>query len=121
MKSVAETTRVRIDQLPKINYLVLSCGILTSPLAWRTETIEGLDWKLALHYYTRCKFIDRLLPSIGKANNGIDEARVMTVMAAGRGGNVDSKDLGLKKNYSIALSATACATYNDLSVKVLFS
>ena len=78
-KNVAETACMIIDPLPKINYLVMSCGILTSPLVGRTETVEGIDRKLALHYSARWKFIYVLLPSIQKAKDAGEEARVMTL------------------------------------------
>ena len=91
VKNVAETTRIIIGQLPKINYLVMSCGILTSPLSGRTETVEGIDRKLALHYYARWKFIDGLLGSIQKVKDAGEETRVMTVVTAGCGGNPENQ------------------------------
>jgi len=117
MKNAAETTRIITDQLPKITYFVSSCGALTSPLARRAETVEGIHRKLALHYYAGWKFIDVL---IRKAEGAGDE-RGMIAVAAGCGESVDLHDLGLKKNSSIGIAATACATYNDLSIEVCFS
>lgn len=54
MRNVRETTAELLGKLPKINFLVLSPGILT--LRGRDETEEGIDKKLALHYYGRWKF-----------------------------------------------------------------
>ena len=44
----------------------------------------------------------------------------MIVAAAGCGESVDLNDLGLKKSSSIVIAATACGTYNDLSIEVRF-
>lgn len=56
MKNVKAVTDALVARLPKVNYLVLSAGMLT--LHGRNETEEGIDKKLALHYYSRWKFID---------------------------------------------------------------
>ena len=120
MKNAAETTHIITNQLPKITYLVSSCRVLTSPLAGRTETVEGIHRKLALHYYAGWKFIDVLTPLIRKADGAGDE-RAMIAVAAGCGEIVDLHDLGLKKNTSIGIAATACATYDELSIEVRLS
>jgi NAD(P)-dependent dehydrogenase (short-subunit alcohol dehydrogenase family) len=39
----------------KVNFLILTPGVLT--LDGRVETDEGIDRKLAVHYYARWKFI----------------------------------------------------------------
>ncbi|KAG9224360.1 hypothetical protein CCMSSC00406_0007866 [Pleurotus cornucopiae] len=45
-------------QLPKINLLVLTAGNLS--FRGRTETCEGHDVKMVLHYYSRMLFVDAL-------------------------------------------------------------
>lgn len=45
---------------PRLDILVLTQGIAT--IQGRTETVEGLDVKLSLHYYSRMAFIAKLLP-----------------------------------------------------------
>lgn len=67
MKNVKKTTDALVERLPKVNFLVLSTGIMT--LKGRNETEEGIDKKLALHYYARWKFID----GCAKASNLIRE------------------------------------------------
>ena len=116
MRNVQESSRELSEKLQKINYLVISCGILS--MAGRTETTEGIDRKLALHYYARWKFIDELLPLLQTAKEAGEEARVMSVLGAGKGGNIDLNDLGLKKRYTLSAAAIAAETYNDLLVKV---
>jgi NAD(P)-dependent dehydrogenase (short-subunit alcohol dehydrogenase family) len=49
MTNVQEATRSILTKYPKINYLVMSPGTMT--LAGRDETGEGIDKKLAVHYY----------------------------------------------------------------------
>jgi NAD(P)-dependent dehydrogenase (short-subunit alcohol dehydrogenase family) len=54
MRNVQQTTSELVSRLPKVNFLVLSPGILTTK--GRNETDEGIDKKLALHYYARWRF-----------------------------------------------------------------
>lgn len=55
MRNVRQTTAELIRRLPTINFLVLSAGFLTTQ--GRNETDEGIDKRLALHYYSRWRFI----------------------------------------------------------------
>ena len=101
----------------KINYLVLSPGLVT--LKGRDETSEGIDRKLALHYYARWRFIHDLLPSLERAKEAGEEAKAMSVLAAGKGGEIDMEDLGLKKGFSLSKAGLAASTYNDLMLEAI--
>ncbi|THH15924.1 hypothetical protein EW146_g4632 [Bondarzewia mesenterica] len=79
---------------PKINFLVISAGVLG---AANTETEEGIDKTAALHYYGRWSFIHELLPALQSSRDANEDTKVMSVYSAGRGGDFD-----------------AAATYNDL-------
>ncbi|KAJ6609595.1 hypothetical protein B0H10DRAFT_1813464 [Mycena sp. CBHHK59/15] len=102
-------------QHPKVNFLVLTPGVLT--MNGRNETAEGLDRKLAVHYYGRWKFIRELLPAVRAAQTAGGDAKVMSVLAAGMGGAIDLGDLGLVKTFSLANAAVAAPTYNDLMIQ----
>jgi NAD(P)-dependent dehydrogenase (short-subunit alcohol dehydrogenase family) len=116
MKNVHTATQEILSKYPKINYLVLSTGLLT--LAGRDESSEGIDKKLALHYYSRWKFIHDLAPAMQKAKENGEEGAVMSVLSAGKGGEIDVEDLGLKKSFSLQNAALAAPTYNDLMMEV---
>jgi hypothetical protein len=76
MKNVQTVSNDLLSRLPKLNYLVLTPGIMTMKvrlrcmymLLWvlimgrkgREETSEGLDKKLAVHYYARWKFTNEV-------------------------------------------------------------
>ena len=60
MRNVRKTTAELSQRLPKVNFLVLSPGIMT--MQGRTETDEGIDVKLALHYYARWRFAFEYVP-----------------------------------------------------------
>jgi hypothetical protein len=62
---------------------------------------EGLDKKFAIHYYSRFKFFTELAPLLLAAKEAEEEARVITVLGAGHGGELDRNDLGLFENYSV--------------------
>jgi NAD(P)-dependent dehydrogenase (short-subunit alcohol dehydrogenase family) len=134
MKNIRRTTEDLRQRLPKVNFLVLSPGILT--MQGRTETEEGIDKKLALHYYARWRFtyecvvvlcavfagcsrVCSLIPLLQKATDAGEDAKVMTVLSAGiEGGPIDLNDLGLKKNYTLSNTAKSASTYNDLMIQV---
>lgn len=116
MKNVQECTESISRRVPKLNFLVLSPGIMT--MQGRTETVEGIDVKLALHYYGRWKFVEGMLPSLLKAKEDGEDARVMSVLAAGLGGPIDLEDLDLKKGYSLKAAADTATTNNDIIVAV---
>lgn len=61
MRNIRKTTAELSQRLPKLNFLVLSPGILT--MQGRTETDEGIDRKLALHYYARWRFTYEYVPT----------------------------------------------------------
>jgi len=115
MKNVHSASEQILAKHSKINYLVMSPGFFSS--SGRDETSEGIDKKLAVHYYARWKFIDELLPALKKAKDDGEDVRVLSVFSAGHGGPIDPDDLGLKKGYSLKAAGDSAATYNDLMVE----
>ena len=116
MKNVKAASEEILAKHPKINYLILSPGFFST--SGRDETLEGIDKKLAVHYYARFKFIEELLPALRKAKEDGEEAKVLTVLGAGRGSKINVEDLGLKKHFSPIAAAGAAPTYNDLAMEV---
>ncbi len=96
----------------KIDLLVMSQGILT--MAGRTETPEGIDRKMALHFYGRQLLIRELLPVLK------DDAKVLIVLDGLRGSppaKLNFDDLDLKKHYSLGNAATYCISMTDAMVQ----
>jgi NAD(P)-dependent dehydrogenase (short-subunit alcohol dehydrogenase family) len=116
MKNVHATTKELLTRMPKINFLVMSPGYMTTK--GRDETEEGIDKKLAVHYYARWKFISDLLPALKKAKESGEDAKVLSVLATGKGGEIDLNDLGLKKTFTLSSAALQAPTYNDLMMEV---
>lgn len=116
MKNIQATTASLLTRLPKINFLVLSCGLFN--FRGRDDTEEGIDRRLGLHYYARWKFIYDLLPLLHKAKDAGEDAKAMSVLAPGDGRPVDLDDLGLKKAYSFPKAGVASPTYTDLAMEV---
>ena len=119
MKNVHSASEQILAKHSKINYLVMSPGFFAA--SGRDETSEGIDKKLAVHYYARWKFIDELLPALKKAKDDGEDVRVLSVFSAGYGGQIDPNDLGLKKGYSLKAAADSATTYNDLMIEVRLS
>ncbi|KAI0692019.1 hypothetical protein C8T65DRAFT_762537, partial [Cerioporus squamosus] len=110
------------------NHVLASCaapkGQLPRPLSpgfasfkGRDETPEGIDRRLALHYYSRWKFIYDLLPLLRKAKDAGEDAKVMLVLSAGIGMSVDVHNLGLKKKYLLGNPPVASSSYTDLAMQ----
>ena len=95
----------------QLDMLIMTQGIFT--VAGRTETPEGIDGKMALHYYGRQLFIRELLPALR------EDAKVITVLDA-KLGSPDKllwEDLDLKNNFSLGRAASHCITLNDAMVQ----
>jgi NAD(P)-dependent dehydrogenase (short-subunit alcohol dehydrogenase family) len=115
LKNVHNASQGLLQSLDKINILVLCTGGLAfSPV----ETSEGLEFLMVLRYYARAKFIHELLPLLKKAKAKGEDARVMSVLAAAKGGNVDMTDLGLTKKWSFLRMVFHSGNFNDIMVKV---
>ncbi|KAJ6506156.1 NAD(P)-binding protein [Mycena vitilis] len=102
-------------RIPRINFLALTPGVMTT--SGRNESEEGIDRKLAVHYYGRWRFIRDLMPALEAAHAAGEDAKVISVLSAAHGGGkIDLEDLGLKKNYSLGNAAASATTYNDLMI-----
>jgi hypothetical protein len=88
-------------RVPALDALVLSQGIAS--MAGFTPTAEGIDVKLALHYFGRVAFVQALLPLLRAAPS----PRVLAVLSAGVHGtyahSVD--DFELRQRFSIKNAA----------------
>jgi len=115
MKSIQAACSDFNTKFSKLNYLVMSQGIAN--LNGRTETSEGIDTKMALHYYGRMNFINQLSPVLRKTAE-TEEVRVASVLGLGAP-FIDLKDLALKDSYSVYNAASATGLYNDLAVDQL--
>ena len=95
----------------KIDILVASQGILS--VAGRTETAEGNDGKMMLHYYSRAATINALQDKLAP------NARVMSVLDALRGNpnSLITDDLDLRRNFSIKKAADHCLAMNDIALQ----
>ncbi len=112
--SYAEQLKTKIQ---KLNYLVISAGYFS--MNGRDESDEGIDKKMAAHYYGRFKLIQELMPLLEEAANAGEDARVMSVYSAGFEGDFYKDDLDLKKGFSLKRAADVCITYNSLMVEEL--
>ncbi|KAJ4012013.1 hypothetical protein NW752_004408 [Fusarium irregulare] len=111
MKVLKDFARDFRAQDQKLDLLVMTQGILT--MAGRTETPEGIDKKMALHFYGKQLLIRELSPIMSS------DAKVMIVLD---GKNGDAKklnweDLDLKNTFSLATAANHCITMNDAMVQ----
>ncbi len=115
LASVRKCSQAVLAKGDSLSVLVLTQGMAT--IQGFTPTAEGLDQKLALHYFSRVAFIDSLLPALRKG----DDARVLSVLSAGIHSAYDgySTDFTLERTYSIKNAADAAGFYNDLALDSL--
>lgn len=111
MRNIGDLCREYSKQNTKLDYLVLSQGIGT--MQGRTETAEGIDQKLQLHYFGRMYFVEKLLPLLRASKKG---GKTLSVFSAGvHQSYLDyAKDFELKGNYSLTNAANAPGMYTDL-------
>jgi NAD(P)-dependent dehydrogenase (short-subunit alcohol dehydrogenase family) len=86
-----------------------------------TETPEGLDKKFSLHYYSRFRFAQNLLPLLKRAAEGPAPAlsSLVSVLAAGLEGPINKNDISLKTTYSLRACANHATTMNSLAIQTL--
>lgn len=85
----------------------------------RTETKEGIDVKLAVHYYGRMFFVRQLLDKLKQTalQSKDNDVRVMSILSGGvHSAYTDTSDLDLKRNFSLQNAANAAGYYNDLAL-----
>ncbi|ETV99687.1 hypothetical protein H310_07752 [Aphanomyces invadans] len=98
-------------QLPQVDKLILTQGIAT--LQGRTLTSEGIDQKMALHYYGRMALIQEFLPRLRQSTQS---PRVLSVFSAGVHKPYEGyrEDPDLRHSYTLQNAANAAGFYNDL-------
>ncbi|KAI8804796.1 hypothetical protein BJ742DRAFT_427133 [Cladochytrium replicatum] len=102
----------------RLDYVVITAGMMR--LGGRQNTSEGLDNKMAIHYYARLALLLELLPLILKTKHTYGDARVLSVFSAGFGRRPSKiDDLGLDTSYTITECANTMALYNDFMVQSL--
>lgn len=101
----------------KIHCLFLTAGYMT--LRGRTETVEGIDQKMAVNYYSRIRCILNLMPLLEAASNANELSRVITVLAAGSEGDVRVDDLDLKRNFTLHACLAHCVVMTDFTIEEL--
>jgi hypothetical protein len=100
-----------------LDVLVLTQGILT--MQGRTPTEEGLDVKMALHYYSRMLFIREL-----QANGTLAPSATVMSVLDGKNSNCDNTnikwddlDLRAPGNYTIKRVADHCLALTDVMLQ----
>ncbi|KAE8419729.1 hypothetical protein BDV36DRAFT_307492 [Aspergillus pseudocaelatus] len=97
----------------RVDLLFMTPGHLA---ARKNDTVEGLDNNHVLRYYARMRFIYNLLPQLEAAEF---PARVVSVLAAGREGEIDESNFDLQVSFSFGTAATYGATMNSLAMEYL--
>lgn len=91
-----------------------------SPSDLLTETVEGLDRKFSLNYYSRMRFVNNLLPQLTAASaSKAGLSRVVSVLGPGHEGKLVENDLDLKHNFSLGNCASHSIILNDFAAEEL--
>eukprot|EP01129_Flabellula_baltica_P015892 TRINITY_DN824_c0_g1_i1.p1 TRINITY_DN824_c0_g1~~TRINITY_DN824_c0_g1_i1.p1 ORF type:complete len:356 (+),score=70.15 TRINITY_DN824_c0_g1_i1:232-1299(+) len=98
----------------QLDYLVCSQGIAT--FQGRTETEEGIDQKMALHYYSRVAIVNTLSPFLEMS----EDPRVMFVLSGGVHSAYKEYETDPHlHDYSLTKAANAAGMYSDIAVDSL--
>ncbi|KAH7151002.1 hypothetical protein DER46DRAFT_512592 [Fusarium sp. MPI-SDFR-AT-0072] len=110
LKDFAQEFRSDSQSSP-LDLLVMTQGIMS--FAGRTETSEGIDRKMALHYYGRQLLIRELSPILSQ------DAKVLLVLDGLNGSpeKLNWDDLDLKETFSLAHAANHCICMNDAMIQ----
>jgi NAD(P)-dependent dehydrogenase (short-subunit alcohol dehydrogenase family) len=121
LREVDEACKAIKEKEKRVNLLFMTIGTLT--LQGRNETTEGLDRKHALHYYSRMRFIQNLIPELTTAANDTNPkatlSRVVSVYDPflGKKGVPNFADLSLKKGYSLGNCATHASAMQNFALE----
>jgi NAD(P)-dependent dehydrogenase (short-subunit alcohol dehydrogenase family) len=107
---VKEAVKLANEFDSPLDYLVLSSGIAT--IQGRTETPEGLDVKMSLHYYSRVA----MARTFAQTNQHLS---CMFILSGGVHSPYLESDLGLVSNYSLSHAANAAGFYTDIACQAL--
>ncbi len=111
--AVKECAEGIVKDHDSLDALVMTQGMAT--IQSFTETVDGNDEKITLHYWSRMAFADRLLPSLRKSSMPGGSC-VMSVLSGGVHGPYKkyATDPFMKKSYSIKNAADSAGFYTDL-------
>src|SRR3989338_7557053 len=115
MKNVKKYTDEIKQKIHKLNYLVLTTSVGQISFT-RKDTEEGIDENLASGFYARFLITKELLPLLQAAVDAGEEARVITVLAAGSEGDINLDDLDFRKNFGYNVVG-ALNTYCSLTTE----
>jgi NAD(P)-dependent dehydrogenase (short-subunit alcohol dehydrogenase family) len=115
MRNVHATTTELLSRVPKINFLIMSPGALST--RGRDETEEGIDKQLAVDYYARWMFTNGLMPALLEAKNAGEDVKVFSVLAAGEG-REELDGPGPEKKFIFKNAGLTAITYDDLLMEV---
>jgi NAD(P)-dependent dehydrogenase (short-subunit alcohol dehydrogenase family) len=116
LRQIKSTVDNYTSSSTKLDLLVLTQGLAT--LDGFTPTEEGIDRKLAVHYFGRAAFMYSLAPFMARTSRS---PVIMSVLSGG----VHSAfagykaDMELKSSYSLKNAADAAGFYNDIAVDMI--
>ena len=116
ISSARNVVRDYLKNEESLDYLILSQGIAT--FEGRQETSEGIDLKLALHYYSRVAISLEAGEALSKTGGVALFVLSGGVHSAYTEGLRDG-DWGLKNSYSLGNAANAAGFYTDLAIEQL--
>lgn len=119
LKAVKDCAENIVKDHKSIDALVMSQGMAT--IQSFTETVDGNDEKMTLHFWSRMAFTDRLLPSLRRSTEMHGGPCVMSILSGGVHNPYKKIDTDpyLKKSYSVQNAADAAGFYTDLFLDLI--
>lgn len=115
LKEVDRICDIITSQISSLDYLWLSSGGLAQATHALNE--EGVNVDLAVNYYSRLRFMERLLPLLRTSK----DPRVVSVLCASQEGTLNTSDLALEKpeSHGIMSSNKQAVTLMSLAMREL--
>ena len=116
ISNIKECSETLVQTHKQLDILVLSQGIAS--VDGYTPTSEGIERKLAVHYYGRIAFAKCLVPFM-EATAG--HPKILSVLSAGVHAPYAAYDTDpdLERNFSLKNAADAAGLYNDIGLDCL--
>lgn len=107
IKDAQDAAKQIATSADKVDLLIMTPGYLSNKF---DESAEGLDKVQAIRFYSRMRFLLTLAPLLKKAEN----PRVVSVLGAGKEGQLWPEDWTLKNHFSLPNAAGASASMMTL-------
>ena len=113
MREVNRLADKLMATLPRLDYLVLSAGIVRGQ---RVLTGEGVESNFAVTYLGRFALVQRVLPMLAASGRSSAASQILVIGGAAQGGTIHYSDVSLSRGFATLKAVSQFCAANDLFV-----